>query len=158
MLNIHILIPAVVALVMIAVVFVASGYPYLQAKLSVIFCGGLVLVLALVQTARELKEARKPVSEQEAKPEAHKRSASPALYGEEAGWMLGFALTIYLFGFLIAIPVYICAYMKSHGARWTASVLTAAGMAVFCYVVFVLVLEMKLYQGEALVRLGLGQG
>jgi hypothetical protein len=31
-------------------------------------------------------------------------------------------------------------------------------MAVFCYVIFVLVLEMKLHQGEIIIRLGLWQG
>lgn len=158
MLNIHILIPLVVAVAMIAVVTIASGYPYLQAKLSVIFSGGLVLVLALVQLVRELCLAKQQADEPKAEHEVQKHSASPALYGIESAWMVGFALTIYLLGFLIAIPLYICAYMKSHGARWPASIMTGVFMAAFCYIIFVLVLEMKLYQGEIITRLGLWQG
>jgi hypothetical protein len=158
MLNIHILIPLVVAVAMMAVVAIASGYPYLQAKLSVIFSGGLVLVLALVQLVRELRAAKQSAEEPKAKHKAQEQSASPAVYGLEAAWMAGFALAIYLLGFLIAIPLYICAYMKSHGARWLASILTGVLMAVFCYVIFVLVLEMKLHQGEIIIRLGLWQG
>lgn len=156
MLNIQILIPLVVAAAMIAVVTIASGYPYLQAKLSVIFSGGLVLVLALVQLVRELRLAKQQVDEPKAEHEVRKHSASPALYGIESAWMVGFGLTIYLLGFLIAIPLYICAYMKSHGARWPASILTGVSMAAFCYVIFVLVLEIKLYPGIILMSSGSG--
>ena len=154
MLNIHIIIPFVVALIMIAVVAIASGYPYLQAKLSILFSGGLVLVLALVQLVREMRLAKKPA----VKPPLSKHSATPALYGIESAWMLGFALTIYLLGFIIAIPLYICSYMKLHGARWPAALITGISMSAFCYIVFVLVLDMKLYPGEIFIRLGLGQG
>lgn len=155
MLNIQVIIPAVVALVMIAVITIASGYPYLQAKLSFIFFGGIVLVLALVQLLRELRSAKRMTNAPKVEHEVLKRSASPALYGIESAWMVGFAFTIYLLGFTIALPLYICAYMKSHGAPWLASIMTRVFMSVFCYVIFVLILDMQLYQGEIMNRLGL---
>ena len=158
MLNLHSIIPFVLAVAMIAVITIASGYPYLQAKLSLIFSGGLVLVLALVQLVRELSLAKQKAAEPHAEPKARKHNASLAFYAIEAAWMAGFGLTIYLFGFIIAIPLYICAYMKLHGARWPVSIMTGGGMAVFCYIIFVLVLEMRLYPGEVIMRLGFGQG
>lgn len=154
MLNIHIIIPFVLAVAMMAVVTIASGFPYLQAKLAIIFSAGLVLVLALVQLAKELSLAKQKAAE----PGVRKHGASTASYGIEAAWMVGFGLTIYLVGFIIAIPFYICAYMKSHGARWPVSIMTAVSMSAFCYVVFVLVLEMNLYPGAIITRLGLWQG
>jgi hypothetical protein len=152
--NIHILIPLVMAVAMIAVVTIASGYPYLQAKLSIIFSGGLVLVLALVQLVRELRPAKQQADEPKTEHEVHKHSASLALYGIELAWMVGFGLTIYLLGFIVAIPLYICAYMKSHGSRWRASIMTGVLMSAFCYGIFVLILEMKLHSGVIFMHLG----
>lgn len=148
------LIPLILVVVMAAVVKVAFGYPYLQAKLSVLFAGGLVLILALVQLMRELrhKEPRTPEPEEDRRDAGH--SASAMQYVLEAAWMAGFGLTIYLLGFLIAIPIFTCAYMKSHGTRWSASIITGVLMSVFSYVLFSLVLDMRLYSGEIFTRLG----
>jgi hypothetical protein len=152
--SIHILIPSAVAVLMMAVIAIASGYPYLQAKLSVLFSGSLVLVLSLVQLARELR-LKKP---QTAGPKAEYREpehhAEALQYGVEFAWLVGFGLAIYLFGFFAAIPLYVCAYMKSHGSRWPASIMTGALLPAFCYVLFVLVLDMKLHTGEIFMRLG----
>lgn len=152
--SIHILIPSVIALLMVAVIATASGYPYLQAKLSVLFSGSLVLVLALVQLARELRlikvQGTGPKAEQK-EPEHH---AGAWQHGGEFAWLAGFGLTIYLLGFFVAIPLYVCAYMKSHGSRWPASLMTGALLPALCYVLFVLVLDMKLHRGEIFMRLG----
>ncbi|MBI4633396.1 MAG: tripartite tricarboxylate transporter TctB family protein [Deltaproteobacteria bacterium] len=154
MMNVHILIPLIVAGAMVAVIAVASGYPYLQAKLSVIFSGSLVLVLALVQLARELtlkkRQADEPRADQR-KPEHH---AETVQYGLEFAWLVGFGLMIYLLGFFVAIPLYVFAYMKSHGSRWWASLITGALLPAFCYGIFVLLLEMKLHRGEIFMRWG----
>lgn len=142
-----ILIPLVLALLMAGAIAVASGYPYLQAKLSVIASALVVLVLSLVQLVRELrlKKGKRDASEAEAaRPDI---DASTSQYALEAAWMAGFALTIYLLGFIIAIPIYICAYMKLHGTKWPVAIITGVLMAAFSYGIFVLALEMKLYPG-----------
>jgi len=151
----NILIPLIVAVVMAAAVKVAFGYPYLQAKLSVLFAGGLVLVLALVQLMREIRRKEPPTDKPGADQKEAERGASAMQYGLEATWMAGFGLTIYLLGFIIAIPLFTCAYMKSHGTRWATSIITAVLMVAFCYGIFSLVLDMKLYPGEIFIRLGL---
>ena len=145
--NGPVLIPLILALLMAGAIAVASGYPYLQAKLSVTASALIVLVLSLVQLARELrlKKVKRSASETEAaRPD---RDVSSGRYALEAAWMAGFALTIYLLGFIIAIPLYICAYMKLHGTKWPVAVITGALMAAFSYGIFVLALEIKLYPG-----------
>ncbi|MDP2268398.1 MAG: tripartite tricarboxylate transporter TctB family protein [Deltaproteobacteria bacterium] len=155
MMNANILIPFIMAAVMAAVLIAAFNFPYLQAKLSVIFAGGVVFILALVQLVRELGPRKKQTPEPEADRKAPGREESGRTYLLEAAWFMGFGLTIYLLGFLIAIPLYTCAYMKSHGTRWPPSIMTGVFMAAFCYIIFVLVLEMKLYPGIILMRWGL---
>jgi hypothetical protein len=154
MMNVHILVPSIVAVAMAAVVIIASGYPYLQAKLSILFSASLVLVLALVQLAREIRLKKNPLAEPKAQPKEPEHHADAWQYGVEFAWLAGFGLAIYFLGFFVAIPLYICTYMKSHGARWPASIITGALMPAFCYVLFVLILEMKLHKGVIFTHLG----
>ncbi len=152
--NVHILIPFIVAVAMAAVVITASGYPYLQAKLSILFSGFLVFVLALVQLARELRLKKRKTGEEKAAHEKPEHNAGDLRYGLEFAWLVGFGLAIYLIGFLVAIPLYVCAYMKSHGTRWPAAIITGALLPAFCYAIFVLILDMKLHKGVIFTHMG----
>ena len=142
-----ILIPLILVLLMAGAIAVASGYPYLQAKLSVISSALVVLVLSLVQLARELRLKKGKTDASEAEVKRPDMDVLTSQYVLEAAWMAGFALTIYLLGFIIAIPLYICAYMKLHGTKWPVAIITGVLMAAFSYGIFVLALEMKLYPG-----------
>ncbi len=145
------IIPLFLALAMTWAIKVAWGYPYQQAKLSVIFVAGMVVLLALVQLAREVRFSRAPRSHQPTAEAAHGEhgghEASAAQYGGEASWMGGFALAIYLFGFTVAMPIFIAAYMKTHGTKWAPSLITGVLMAAFCYGIFTWFFEMNLYPG-----------
>jgi hypothetical protein len=145
--NLRVFIPALLIVVMAAVVTVAFGYPYIQAKLSILFCGGLILVLALVQLSRELRHKKGEEKASESEPKESEPNASVSQYGLEFIWMVGFGLTIYLLGFIVAIPLCVCAYMKSHGSRWLASIITGVMMSACCYIIFVLFLDMRLHSG-----------
>jgi hypothetical protein len=61
--------------------------------------------------------------------------------------MAGFIVAIYLLGMFVAIPLFGIAYMKSHGAGWSISILIAVLSVMFCYGLFSHVLDMGLYQG-----------
>jgi hypothetical protein len=145
--NIRVLIPVVLAAVMAVVVKVAFRYPYIQAKLSILFCGGLVFVLALVQLSRELRSKKERTDGPQLERKESEDNVSPLQYGLELTWMVGFGLTIYLLGFIAAIPLCVCAYMKSHGSRWLTSIITGVMMSTCCYVIFVLFLDMRLHSG-----------
>ena len=62
-------------------------------------------------------------------------------------WLAGFTLAIYLLGFLISIPVFVLAYMKSHGVRWLVAIVSAILTGALIYGVFELVLIVTLYRG-----------
>lgn len=63
-------------------------------------------------------------------------------------WVGALALLIWLAGLLLAIPVFMAAFMKVFGReRWTTIAAFALGTAVAVYVFFTLVLDVRLYSG-----------
>ena len=50
-------------------------------------------------------------------------------------------------GFIVAIPVFVFAYMKTHGEGWIFAIIAAALTAAAIYGVFEIALKAELYQG-----------
>jgi Tripartite tricarboxylate transporter TctB family len=68
--------------------------------------------------------------------------------GLSAGvWIVSFFFAIWLFGFIISIPIFVISYMKSHGARWRAAILYGCVTLIVVYGIFDWALEIKLYRG-----------
>ena len=147
----NVVIPVFLVVLMAAALSVALGYPYLQAKLSILFAAGLVFILAWVQLVRELRKKEGPPRDEKTVEKGPGRQAKAADYMVETAWMFAFALAIYFAGFLIAIPVFACSYMKTHGTKWSVAVVTAVLLNVFCYIIFIWVLDMRLYAGKMFV-------
>ena len=74
----------------------------------------------------------------------------------EALWIGGFIIAIYLCGFFLAIPLFSLVYMKSHQARWIPAISVALLTLVFIYIVFIRILDFKLYPGLMLTMLERG--
>jgi hypothetical protein len=63
-------------------------------------------------------------------------------------WVLGLAILIYVVGMFAAIPVFTAVFMRLFGGeRWAIIAWFAGGTTAFVYVFFVVVLEIRLYQG-----------
>ncbi|MBI4633133.1 MAG: tripartite tricarboxylate transporter TctB family protein [Deltaproteobacteria bacterium] len=62
-----------------------------------------------------------------------------------AGWVMLYVLMVYLFGFLITIPVFTVIFMRSQDDGWVASVSTAFGLWATIYLVFVVIAKISLY-------------
>jgi hypothetical protein len=63
-------------------------------------------------------------------------------------WMIGGTVLVILFGFLIATPVYVFAYMLLHGRKGVMqSGLTALVTTLFIWVVFERLMEYELFRG-----------
>lgn len=62
-------------------------------------------------------------------------------------WILGFACLIFLFGFMVAIPVFTFVYMFSKRESWIVSLSCAVGLGVSIYLAFVVVAKSSLYEG-----------
>jgi hypothetical protein len=77
----------------------------------------------------------------------------PAFPREAAmiGWMVAAIAAIWVLGLLPAIPIYIVAYMRLWGGRpWASSLISAAIVLAFVFIVFELLLDYPLYRGGVL--------
>jgi hypothetical protein len=64
-----------------------------------------------------------------------------------SSWLLGFAVGVYLFGHLIAIPLFTFLYLRSRKEKWVISIVFAVMMTVGVYLVIVAGAKTPLYQG-----------
>lgn len=130
-----------IAIALIAVVFfvVSLSYHSYKSKLLPMIFSGIIFILAVIQLWQESKQGQKQ------KKDKKKEHWRPVL--AHATWIVGFALGIYLAGFVAAIPVFVLAYTKSHGGKWLGSIIFAVLLAGFCYGAFKYLLNVDLYPG-----------
>lgn len=140
-----------IVLLVIAIVALVYGltFPTMKAKLVPIVLSGIILVLASIELVRELRagvKAQPKTKAESEKAEAVTKGELPR-YLVGLGWMAALAAGIYLVGFLIAVPLFVVAYLKLNSRRWLISIGMAAAMAIFIYGIFIVVLRVDLYPG-----------
>ena len=64
---------------------------------------------------------------------------------KSGAWIILYCLMIYLFGFLITIPVYTIIFMRYSEDSWTATLSTAFGLWLTIYLVFTVLAKISLY-------------
>jgi len=64
---------------------------------------------------------------------------------KSGAWIILYCLMIYLFGFLITIPVYTIVFMRYSEDSWTATLSTAFGLWLTIYLVFTVLAKISLY-------------
>jgi len=114
------------------------------ARLLPLGIGSLLVILTSVELFRELR--KKPTKESP----AEETAAAPRnvkLELETAAWIVGYLVLLYVTGVLLSTFLFPAAYLKLHNVGWVRSILIGLGCAVFCYVLFDLALQMRLYQG-----------
>ncbi len=144
-----------IMVVMLVAIGAALRMEYFASKLLPLLVGSLVFVLAAIELGRVImarRSSRTSVTESETGISAETRG-SQRRYLLTGGWIVGFFLAIYLGGFLVAIPLFVLFYAKSHGVRWLVAVslsilMTAVGSA------FQFLLRVELYPGLLLIWLG----
>ncbi len=141
-----VLIPAVLVVLMALVFSTAWGYPYQQAKLAPLGISGLIFILAAVQLIKELRTTKQLPAESI-------KESTQAKFSErrrmliEASWVVGFIAAIYILGFVVAVFSFSTVYMKSRGAKWSASIIFAAVMGLIIWAVSSYLLGFRLYPG-----------
>ncbi|OGA12966.1 MAG: hypothetical protein A3G25_02075 [Betaproteobacteria bacterium RIFCSPLOWO2_12_FULL_63_13] len=134
----------ITTLVVTAVVIAYSlTYPYLESKLLPVLVGSILFILTGIQLIKELRlpeDTSAPMMERA--PEYGLIECAPS-----AAWIVGLCLAIYLFGFMASIPVFVIAYIKSHGRGWSMAIGVAASLTAFIYVVFIELLQVDLHPG-----------
>jgi len=134
----------IATLIITAVVIVYSlTYPYLESKLLPVIVGSILFILAGTQLIKELRmpeDDKAPMMERQ--PEYDLIECGPS-----TAWIVGLCLALYLFGFVVSIPVFTIAYIKSRGRGWGVSIGVAASLTAFVYVVFIELLQVDLFPG-----------
>ena len=140
----------IVLMVMALVVIVPSlGLEDMKSQLLPIMMGGIVFVLSAVALVRELLAKDKPEVTATGGEKSGREEAGEGLRGHLpiGAWVVGFVLGIYLLSFMIAIPIFILAYMKSHGVGWIRAIIFAVLIAAIVYGVFEFALQVELHRG-----------
>lgn len=120
----------------------------LQAIMLPLAMSSVIFVLAVIALSRELRsERRTPTAIEEEPGKEAKASIALRRFGSVASWVVGFALGIYLLGFLITTPVFVLAYLKKHGRGWLVSTAFAIAISALMYVMFEVGLKVPLYKG-----------
>ena len=130
--------------VMLAVIAMSLGLPYLASKMLPLIVSGMVLIAASIGLGKELfarHEAAQDTSQEE------ESKGSRLGYLIHGGWVVAFFTGIYLVGFLISMPVFILLYMKRLGARWRTSALFAVVTPLIIWGLFERAIGLVLYRG-----------
>lgn len=137
----------VIMAVVLTFIVLSLGMVNLKSKLLPLLIGGAVFALAAGGLIGDIvgKDGRKVSSTMDSD-----RPESKQTWGKHLPiglWIVGFFLGIILFGFLVAMPLFVLGYMKKNGVNWlpalSATVLTSA----FIYVMFEVALNVVLYRG-----------
>jgi len=76
-----------------------------------------------------------------------KRSGKAKPFFKIVLWLLFFYVSVFLFGFLITIPLFTILFMRSKGERWLPTFSCAAGLWLTIYLAFVVAARISLYEG-----------
>ncbi len=141
-----------IVIMVLMLVFIGLSLQMESIKIKVLplAIGSIVFVLAAIILSREILTSDKPVAE------ASTISGTEGREKDEKGiigylpigaWVVGFFLAIYLLGFIIAIPLFVLAYMKLHGIKWLLTVISTIFVPLIVYSIFELALRIELYRG-----------
>ena len=123
--------------------------PSLKSKLLPLILSCIIFVLTTVQLIREILASRQAGSEKGPIDNDIGEEAQSSLRQNVVifSWLTGMALSIYLFGFLVSIPLFVFSFLKSNGYGWLISAAHAAAAVIVMYVLFIWALQAELYPG-----------
>ena len=138
-------------LIIVGVVFIvlSLGFPTLESKLIGITVGLAVIILGVIQLLREIlvKEKAEGPETEEQLPQGVEAGTILRRSGILAAWVGGLVVTIYLLGFLVAMPLFVLSYLKLHDTKWLAAIVTTALTTAIVYGLIEVLLELKLWRG-----------
>ena len=139
----------VIMVLMLVMINLSLRMEYFTSKLLPLLISIIVFILAaigLVQDITAKDKAKVTVIEDEM---SKKEEAGEKLrdYLPMGAWVVGVSVVIYLLGFIITIPLFVLAYMKSHGVKWLVSITSAVLITLLIYGGFELALRVALYRG-----------
>lgn len=127
------------AIMLFTVLYSLFGMAEFESKLLPVMIGSVVLLLAGGGLLSEIRARAM-------QPEGAAQEPLPRSL-VNLGWVVGFLLGIYLLGYVVAILLFVLAYMKWLGTGWHLAVAFAVLTAAFIYAGFEIGLQLQLYRG-----------
>jgi Tripartite tricarboxylate transporter TctB family len=128
----------ILAICLAAAFVVTLGYPS-DARffpIIVISLCGVVVLWELVKTYRQ--KDKEP-------PEPDKENRGKFIFA--AAWIVAFALILWGVGFVVGLPLFTFAYVKTHEKGWRWAILMPVITFLMAYVGFAILLQTPLYEG-----------
>jgi len=146
----------VIMVIILVIIGLSLRMEHFESKLLPLVIGTAVFVLAAIGLGREiLAGGERQITTTEGEATTREETGEGWRgYLAAGAWVAGFFLAIYLLGFIIAIPLFILAYMKLHGTRWLVAIAFAIIIPILIYGIFELALGVILYRGLLLTLLG----
>ena len=108
----------------------------------------VIFVLAIVELIKDFRRQADTQAASEASAESRTSTRVEwQRFGVALGWMIGFAIVIYLAGFIIATPLFLVFYLKRQGRGWLMVALVAVVTTAVIYSIFEIGLKAPLYRG-----------
>lgn len=150
LLNSGLIVAAVMVLCAISVLIAAYSYQGISGTFPQLV-GWIFLGLALLELTVQVVAVMRPPKERQAAVEDEMAGVSVVKEFKAVGWLGGLLLALYLVGFLISTPLYVFAFLRFSGRlSLPMCAAVAAGATAFVFVVFVQLLEYKLFPGVLL--------
>lgn len=143
----------IIMTIMLAVIGLSLRMEYFESKLLPLIIGSMIFILAAIELRKEARRC-KPEAARDEPGRREKSREELRGYLLSGAWVVGFVLTIYLVGFIIAIPLLILSYMKSHGISWLATIIFAVLTTGIIYGIFISALRLELHRGLIITWLG----
>ena len=136
-------------MVIMLIVIIASLGMHPKSQFLPLLLGSVTFILAAIELGKGFL-ARDGSGVNETKDETSGGQESRLTwhgYLLSGAWLVGFVLVFYLLGFLIATPLFILLFMKTHGVKWLKSITFAIVIPAMIYLVFQLALNVDLHPG-----------
>lgn len=147
-------------LIVMAVFFVTSlAYSDPKVKLMPAITSGFTIVLSLIALVKDLRTGSKgsmPTDDDGDVVEDEQILNTPLIaYFKAFLWFVVLIALVCIVGFIIAIPIWMTAYLWKQGYRWWTSLLLGMGLVVIIYLAFTVLFQVELYPGVVLEMLGI---
>jgi hypothetical protein len=102
----------------------------------------------ILQLKMQIRSEEGDQREMEADTRAHGETKDILKEIRGFAWLALLLVLLYLFGFLVSVPVYILAFLRISAERpWKDSIIISVSATLFVYLVFVQLLEYRLFAG-----------
>ena len=136
-------------IIMIAAAFLTLSYPA-GARLFPLIVISICMFLLIGELTKELIAARKLTPDGGMNGETSHEQATEGAQLKfliTLAWIAGLALMIWLFGYVVALPLYTFVYIRMHGQKFRLAISLSIAMFLIVYIGFNYLLKIPLYEG-----------